>query len=266
MPVVKQYIKSLLDIPVVSDAEPDESIALGVGMAAGIKERTGDMKDVILSDICPFSLGTEIYDGSFSPIIERNDTLPCSRTRCYVTVSDFQTELDFNIYQGESLVAKDNLLIGQMKLKHLPKARAGEVGASVTFLYDINGILDIRITSGEQSEHKVILNKNMGLSESEVEKRVKELQKQTLYPVGQEKNRLLIERAGRIYMESDLRTREIIAKMLRDFKEAIASRSSNVIREHYVRLSLCLSAVENRKFQFEEFDENFYHEDEEKDS
>lgn len=258
MPVVRQYIKSLMDVMVVADDRPDESIALGVGMAAGIKERTGDMKDIILSDICPFSLGTELYDGSFSPIIERNDTLPCSRTRYYVTASDFQTELNFNIYQGESLMAKDNLLLGNLKLTGIPRERAGEVGAYVTFLYDINGILDIRILSGEQSQHKVILNKKMGLTEKEVERRVKELQKQTLYPVGQEKNRLLIERAERIYMESDYQTREIIAKMLRDFKEAMESRSSSVIRENYVRLSICLQAVENQKFQFDEFDEDFY--------
>lgn len=85
MPVVKQYLKTLLDIPVILDASPDESIAVGVGIAAAIKERSGDVKDMILADICPFSLGTEIYDGSFSPIIERNDTLPSSRTREYVT-------------------------------------------------------------------------------------------------------------------------------------------------------------------------------------
>lgn len=73
MPVVQQYIKGLLGdkVPVVLEENPDESVAYGVGMAAAIKERTGDIKDMLLTDICPFSLGTELYDGSFSPVIEK---------------------------------------------------------------------------------------------------------------------------------------------------------------------------------------------------
>ena len=155
MPVVKQYLKTLLDIPVVVDENPDESIAMGVGIAAAIKMRTGDVKDMILADICPFSLGTAIYDGSFSPIIERNDTLPCSRTGYYVTVEDNQTKLTFPIYQGDNLLARDNLLLGTMEVRGLPPAPKGTVGANVTFLYDINGILDIRIVSNGKTLHKV---------------------------------------------------------------------------------------------------------------
>lgn len=262
MPVVRQYIKSLVEIPVVTDDRPDESIALGVGMAASIKERTGDIKDMILADICPFSLGIELFDGSFSPIIERNDTLPCSRTRYYVTVEDRQKSMDFAIYQGESLVARDNFFLGEMKLANLPPAPAGKVGAHVTFLYDINGILDIRIENRTESIHKVILNKNAGLSEKEVEKKVEELKKQALHPSGQERNRLLIEQAERIYMESDFRTRDLIARMLREFKETLKFGNQTAIRESYVRLSLCLEAIENRKFQFEEFSEDFFEDEE----
>lgn len=128
MPVVGRYLKTLLDMPVVLDDSPDESIAAGVGIAAAIKERTGDVKDMILADICPFSLGTEIYDGSFSPIIERNDTLPCSRTREYVTVEDYQQELSFRIYQGDNMIARENLLLGTMCVTGLPLEPKGKVG------------------------------------------------------------------------------------------------------------------------------------------
>ena len=120
MPIVQQYIKSICDAPVATDDDPDTCIALGVGMAAAIKERTGDIKDMILADICPFSLGTAIYDGTFSPIIERNDTLPCRRRRTYYTVSDYQTRMTFPIYQGENLIADKNLLLGTMELTDLP--------------------------------------------------------------------------------------------------------------------------------------------------
>jgi molecular chaperone HscC len=78
-------------------------------MAAAIKERTGDIKDMLLTDICPFSLGTELYDGSFSPVIEKNETLPCKRTMYYTTVRNNQITMNFPIYQGENIKASDNL-------------------------------------------------------------------------------------------------------------------------------------------------------------
>ena len=258
MPVVKQYIKSIVKIPVVSDDKPDESIALGVGMAAAIKERTGDVRDMLLADICPFSLGTEVYDGSFSPIIERNDTLPCSRSKYYVTVQDFQKELEFNIYQGENMVAADNLLLGKLTIKNLPLEPRGRAGAMATFLYDINGILDVRIESKNETVHKVIFNKKMGLSEAEIEKRVEQLKKQTFYPASQEENRLLIERAKSVYQETDPRSREAIANALHQFRGALQYGSNQQIRAQYVQLSVLLAAVEQRQVHLKEFDENFF--------
>lgn len=263
MPVVRQYMKSLTEIEVAADDRPDESIAIGVGMAAAIKEREKEIKDIILADICPFSLGTELYDGTFSPIIERNDTLPCSRMRYYVTVDDDQEKMNFRIYQGENMMAKDNLLLGNLEITDLPPARAGETGAAVTFLYDINGILDIRIDSENQSVHKVIMNKNMGLSEAELEERLQKLQKMTIHPLGKERDRLLIERAKRLYAESNFRTREQLTVLIRHFKETLAYGKGRQVREEYVRISLYLEALERDKLQFKAFDENFWTEQEE---
>lgn len=263
MPVVRQYMKSLTEIEVAVDDRPDESIAIGVGMAAAIKERQKEIKDIILADICPFSLGTELYDGTFSPIIERNDTLPCSRMRYYVTVDDDQDKMNFRIYQGENMMAKDNLLLGNLEIRDLPPARAGETGAAVTFLYDINGILDIRIDSENQSVHKVIMNKNMGLSEAELEERLQKLQKMTIHPLGKERDRLLIERAKRLYAESNFRTREQLTVLIRHFKETLAYGKGRQVREEYVRISLYLEALERDKLQFKAFDENFWTEQEE---
>lgn len=261
MPIVKQYIKSLTDVPVVVDDSPDESVAVGAGLAAAIKERTGEIKDMILADICPFSLGTSLYDGTFSPIIERNDTLPCSRTRYYVTVGDYQTEMVFPIYQGENLIAHENLFLGTMTIKDLPPRLKGEAGAHVTFMYDINGILDIRIISDNQSVHKVIVNKKMGLTEAEVSKRLEELRKMTLHPVEQDENRLLIEKAQRIYQESNAAAREMIAELIRHFKQTLNYGKGRAIREEYVRIAMYLEAIERNQFDFEEFTENFWTED-----
>lgn len=264
MPVVKQYLKTLLDIPVVLDASPDESIAAGVGIAAAIKERTGDVKDMVLTDICPFSLGTEIYDGSFSPIIERNDTLPCSRTREYVTVEDYQTKMTFPIYQGDNIVARENLLLGTMDVTDLPIAPRGQVMARVTFMYDINGILDIRIVSGEQALHKVIMNKKMGLSEAELEERLEKLRQMTLSSMEDENVRYLQEKAQRLYQECSPKVRAYIAEQLARFRNIIMyERSPRARREACVQFSVYLTAVERNKFDFHGFDESFFADDRE---
>ncbi len=258
MPVVKRYLKTLLDIDITVDESPDESIALGVGIAAAIKQRQGEVRDMILADICPFSLGTAIYDGSFSPIIERNDTLPCSRTGYYVTVEDNQTKLTFPIYQGDNLMAKDNLLLGTMEINGLPPAPKGTVGANVTFLYDINGILDIRIVSGAQTLHKVILNKKIGLSEEELNRRILELRQMTVSPLEDENNLFLIEKAKRLYRECSPSVRNYISRELALFKRALGLGKGREARQAYVRFSLYLDAVEQNKFEFDGFDESFF--------
>lgn len=263
MPIIRQYIKSLTDVPVVVDASPDESVAVGAGLSAAIKERKGEIKDMILSDICPFSLGTALYDGTFSPIIERNDTLPCSRTRYYVTVENYQTQMNFPVYQGENLIASENLCLGSVTIKDLPKRPKGGAGANVTFMYDINGILDIKIVSDNQSVHKVIVNKNMGLTDKEVEKRLQELQKMTLHPIEKEENRLLVEKAQRIFQESNALTRQYIAEMLRHFKQTLDHGKGREIREEYVRFAMYLEAIEQNQFDFDEFSENFWKESDE---
>lgn len=264
MPVVKQYLKTLLEIPVVLDESPDESIAAGVGIAAAIKERNGDVKDMVLTDICPFSLGTEIYDGSFSPIIERNDTLPCSRTREYATAQDYQTCMRFSIYQGDSMVAKENLFLGTMEVTGLPMDLQGRVGASVTFMYDINGILDIQIVSGEQTLHKVIMNKKMGLSEEELEERLKKLREMTLSPLEDENVRYLMEKAQRLYEECAPAVRAYIAAQLSEFRKVMMyEHNSRTRREACVRFSVYLEAVERNKFDFHGVDESFFEDDRE---
>lgn len=259
MPVIAGYIRKLLDVEVVRDDTPDESIAIGVGIAAAIKERQGEVKDMILADICPFSLGTELYDGSFSPIIQRNETLPCMRTSYYVTVKDNQSELTFPIYQGENLIAKDNLKLCELKITNLPRAPKGEVGANVTFLYDINGILDIQIEGdNKQKVHKLIANKKMGLSEADMKKRVEELKKITIHPLDKEENRLLVEKAQSLYQEANPLVRGQIAGMLRYFKETLEFEKGRAVREAYVRFSVFLEAIENNTIEFADEDEEFW--------
>lgn len=262
MPIVSKYIKSIIDTEVVLDDNPDQSIAMGVGAAAAIKERTGDIKDMILSDICPFSLGIGIYDGTFSPIINRNEVLPCSITKIYTTTRDYQEEVIFPIFQGENLKAIENLNLGQMRVSNLPKAPAGEIPIYITFMYDINGILDISAVCQDASAHKVIMNKNMGLTEEEVAVRIEELKKMTLHPRENEQSRFLMEKAERLFRESDEEKREKIVILLNEFKERIRNeRDGKRAREEQVRFSILLNQLEGDIFQFENFEESFWNDD-----
>lgn len=259
MPVVRKYLKSVCDTKVVLDDRPDESIGIGAGLAAAIKMRTGEIKDMILSDICPFSLGIEIIGDKFSPIIERNETLPCSRTRMYTTVYDNQKKVDINIYQGENLVASENLLIGTLSI-NVPMTKAGVPQIFVTFMYDINGILDIRVDSNGNSIHKVIVNKNMKMSEAELNAKIKELQDMTLHPEEMEMNRLLIERAKRLYQECNPQHRAQLVSMLDSFQKVIAHGKMKDIRQEYVKFTFYLNFIEQNKFNDSDaqFDESFW--------
>lgn len=261
MPIVSQYIKSVCDTEVVADDNPDESIAIGVGMAAAIKERTGDIKDMILSDICPFSLGLEIVGGVFSPIIARNESLPCSRTAYYSTIRDNQTEIEINIYQGENMVAKDNLLLGKMELRNLPKKPKGTVCVKVTFMYDINGILDIKVDSENNSLHKVIVNKNISMTENQLQDYLRKLEEITLHPIDQEQNRFLTEEAKRLYKECNPKYRTVILEQLRKFEDVLKQGGGREIREAYVRFAMFLQMIERDKINFDDFDENFWSND-----
>ena len=262
MPIVSKYIRSVCDTEVVTDDSPDESIAIGVGMAAAIKMRKGEVKDMILSDICPFSLGVGVVGDHFSPIIERNETLPNSRTQFYTTVSDNQTSVTFNVYQGESVVASENLKLGSFTMTEIPPAPKGTPMLAVTFLYDINGILDIRCVQGEKTLHKLIVNKSMGLSEEELEYKLRELKEMTIHPKDQEENRYLIEEAKRLYQECNPRHRERIRQQLEIFEAVLDRGSGREIREAYVRLALFLQAMDANKINFTEFDESFWQENE----
>lgn len=262
MPVVSQYLAQMCKTEVICDDNPDESIAMGVGMAAAIKERKGDIKDMILADICPFSLGIAVRGNTFSPIIERNETLPCSRTHTYTTMHDNQKTLAFHIFQGESLIADENLLLGTLELTDLPQCKAGEVVADVTFMYDINGILDVKIKGADQTLHKVIMNKNIRMSEEELQRYLEKLEQVTMSPREHERNRLLLEQARRLYEECNPKYRQMIAEEYERFEIILESHDNRAIREAYVRMMLMLQAIEASKVHFEDFD-TFWEADEE---
>lgn len=218
MPVVRGFIEKILKKPVICDLNPDESIAIGVGMVAGIKQRDGNIKDMILSDICPFSLGTSIYTGAFSPIIERNETLPCSRVRSYTTIEDNMRHMTFPVYQGESMIAKENTLITELAIE-IPPAPAGAVSVLVRYTYDLNGILDIDVKCLENNKevHKTIINKNIRMTDAELEAKKTELQKLKIRPEEKPENKLCWKRHSICMKNRDMSKESSYIPNARDF-------------------------------------------------
>lgn len=150
MEIVKQYLSYILEGRKIETRDPDRMIARGLGVVVGIKERDDAIKDMLLTDICPFSLGVGIRNPNdsdrdvMSILIERNTSLPASREKRYYTSHDNQTEVAVNVYQGESYYADDNLSLGQVKF-HVPPKKAGEIYVDIRFTYDINGLLEVQL-------------------------------------------------------------------------------------------------------------------------
>lgn len=226
MPVVQQYLQYLLGREDVEAIEPDYMIALGCGVYAGIKERKEDIKDMLLTDICPFSLGVNVVNSQnpekplMSYIIERNSPLPVSREQMYVNAHDYQSQISLKIYQGEAMFAEDNLHLGEI-LFSIPKMPAGQVQCFVRFTYDINGVLEVEAKIPMINEEKklVIVNKELGMTEQQVRAKLEEFRKIKVNPADDEENMYVMEWGQRLYMQSiDENVRDELVRRLQYFQ------------------------------------------------
>lgn len=208
MPVVQQYLAYLLGRDDIQVREPDYMIAFGCGVCAGIKERDSDVKDMLLTDICPFSLGVHIRNHQdrdkplMSFLIERNSSLPISREHVYVNAYDKQPELKLKIYQGEAMYAEDNLYLGEISFG-IPPLPAGQVQCFVRFTYDINGVLEVEAKIPLTNEEKklVIVNKDLGMTKKQIAEKLKEFEQIKANPADDEKNIYILAWGQRLFMQ-----------------------------------------------------------------
>ena len=239
MPLIQQYLRHILGKAPLCDFHAETTVALGAGIAAGIKERSQDLRDTVLTDICPFTLGVNVINHEdpandlFSPILERNTTLPASRMRSYFTAHDNQTKMTIEVYQGEGIYCRDNLKLGEVEID-VPRAARGQQGADVRFTYDINGILQVEVTcqSTGQKQQSLILNPNLKLSDKELKTRLQELEKYKFIPREEEENKTLLARGARLYAESTGLLREQIHQQIDYFNLLLHEGNESRLRRY----------------------------------
>lgn len=204
-------------------ADPDTVVAYGVGIAVGMKERNKIFKERILTDVCPFTLGTELVGNRFAPIIPRNTTVPTSKSEYFYTIDDYQDKVNVGIYQGESLNIDDNLFLGNF-LIDVPRNIAGKEAINVRFTYDINGILEVEATVVSTGLKKSKLIVNGDLSEEEKNEKIKMLEEIKIQSENKNKDKLLLERANRIYAEIvNTEIRNHISGYLKNYQMVVAT-------------------------------------------
>lgn len=249
MPTVAAYIERVTGKKVLTDINPDTAIAVGAGIFAGMKSRNEDFKEVIMTDICPFSLGTSVRDIGTGElimdfIIQRNSMLPTSKEHMYAAASDNQTHVTVDIYQGESVIPDNNIKLGTLEIS-CPPTRLNAPIAKTRLTYDINGILMIDVETMDGKKHnKVIMSDSGRLSEAEINQRKAYLETLKIAPAEKEENRLLIARAERVIEETLSYERQAIIEMLMRFKYIIENGTSHEIRQEYADFSKLLDSLE----------------------
>ncbi len=169
IPAVETMVKELFKREPNKSVNPDEVVALGAAIQGGIL--AGEVSEVVLLDVTPLSLGIETMGGVFTKLVERNTTIPTSKSQIFSTASDNQPSVEIKISQGEREFAKDNRLLGEFHLDNIPPAQRGTPQIEVSFDLDANGILNVKaVDKGTGKEHEIRIEASSGLSEEEVER------------------------------------------------------------------------------------------------
>ncbi|MDF2722254.1 MAG: Chaperone protein DnaK, partial [Paenibacillus sp.] len=173
IPAVQEAIKKLIGKEPHKGVNPDEVVALGAAIQAGVL--TGDVKDVVLLDVTPLSLGIETAGGVFTKMIDRNTTIPTSKSQVYSTYADNQTSVEIHVLQGERSMASDNKTLGRFMLGDIPPAPRGIPQIEVTFDIDANGIVNVSaLDKGTGKSQKITITSSSGLSDAEIDQMMKD--------------------------------------------------------------------------------------------
>jgi len=252
-PVIRKFVAKLFGrIPSFS-INPDEAVAIGTALQCGMKARDKEIREIVLTDVCPFTLGTEVMvdngvfeePGHYLPIIERNTVIPVSRTETVYTAHDNQTRICVKILQGESRMTQNNLLLGELSVP-VPAGAKGKEAVDITYTYDVNSLLEVEVfVHSSKLRRKILIHGNQSmLSREEAEKRMETLQYLKQNPREEEENRLILLRGERLYEESIGDTRMQIDRAMMEFDRALKKQDRSQIERARVKLEKFLNEIE----------------------
>lgn len=256
MPLVSRLASKLLGRLPLRHINPDQTIALGAVIASGLKSRNAQLNEVILTDICPYSLGINVskqnvqgdyISGFFMPIIPRNSTVPISRAEDMHPIHEDQEFVCFKIFQGENPIADKNILLGKLDIK-LPNKLVQDRGVNIRFTYDINGILQVEATVNHTGEKKelILQQNNSTMTDDEIQARLKALSQLKIHPRDKQENILLISRASRLY-EEYINYRDELQELLLNFQQILDTQDEEKITNYQNQFREILDSIEKHE-------------------
>ena len=253
LPVVRRFVSKLFGRTPNLNINPDEAVVLGAALQCGMKSRDKEIQEVVLTDVCPFTLGTEVMmdngmfeeGGHYLPIIERNTVIPVSRTQTVYTAHDNQTRVVVKILQGESRMSQNNLLLGELSVP-VPAGPRGKEAVDITYTYDVNSLLEVEVFVHSSKVRRKLLIQGRGnnMSEEEAQQRMEELQYLKQNPRDEEPNRLVILRGERLYEESTGDDRRAIDRAMMEFDRALKKQDRGEIKKAREKLESFLNDME----------------------
>jgi molecular chaperone HscC len=254
LPLIRSFVSRLFGKIAYANINPDEVVALGAGVQAALKGKDASIKEVVLTDVCPYTLGTSVTvrksqgfhePGHFLPIIERNTTIPVSKVERLYTIYDNQKIINVDILQGESRLSKDNIFLGELNVPVPPKT-AGEEAIDVRFTYDINGILEVevKVVSTELKKNMIIEKEPGHMTSEEIAESIKSISHLKIHPRENHENKLAIARGERLYEEKIGRDRQEIAQLLMEFEEVLDKQDLKKIEEYRKKLTDIFDSID----------------------
>jgi molecular chaperone HscC len=254
MPLVARLVSRMFGRLPLRHVNPDQAIALGATVASGLKSRDAKLDEIILTDVCPYTLGTQIarrdpngqiHTGYFHPIILRNSTVPISREDVFYPMHDRQDKLTIDIFQGENPLVANNIKLGEIAIDLDNRKRNDENGVTVRFTYDINGLLQVEVTElATERRHELVLEQNPGLlSAEEIRQRLAALATLKIHPRDQQENIALLARAERLY-EEFLHERERLQEWIMQFRAILDTQDTGLIALNREQFAQALNALE----------------------
>lgn len=253
--IVRNYFSKLFKKIPFSQIDPDETVGIGAGIQSALKKDRTMVNELMLTDVCAHTLGVNAtnqtingyIEGVFVPIIERNTTIPASKSKVFYTLYDGQKQVEFSIYQGEYPMVKENLKIGELTI-HIQPSKEG-TPINCRFSYDSNGLLEVTVTDNNGQNNQLIIDSSNGkLTKDQISKSLKKMENLKIHPRDRSENRLLIAKLERLFVEKTGVEREQIQKLTIEFMQVLEEQDEILTKRYIAKLKKIIATIDGEEW------------------